>query len=140
MNLVEKALQIALDAHSGQVDKAGLPYIMHPMAVAIKQKTTDAFAVALLHDVIEDSSYTADDLKKEGIPQHILDALILLTHDKDEPYMEYVSKIKSNELAKAVKLADLQHNSNLSRLSSVTDADIERQRKYAEAIALLRKE
>ena len=137
MNLVEKALQIALDAHRGQVDKAGMPYIMHPIAVAIQQKTTDAFAVALLHDVMEDSPYTAEDLKNEGIPQNIIEALLLLTHDKNEPYMEYIGRIKSNKLAKSVKLADLRHNSNLSRLQHVSEADKKRVEKYAVAIAIL---
>lgn len=138
MNLVEKALQIALDAHSGQVDRAGMPYIMHPIAVAVRQKSTDAFAVAVLHDVMEDSEYTADDLRKHGIPEHIIEALILLTHAEGEPYMDYVKKIKSNELAKVVKLADLEHNSILSRLPNITEADIARQHKYAEAIRVLK--
>lgn len=137
MNLVEKALQIALDAHSGQVDKAGMPYIMHPIAVASQQKTEDAYVVGLLHDVMEDSAYTEKDLKTQGIPDHIIEALRLLTHDKNEPYMEYIGRIKSNKLAKSVKLADLRHNSDLSRLQHISEDDKKRVEKYAVAKAIL---
>ena len=138
MSVVEKALQIALDAHSGQVDKAGMPYIMHPIAVASQQKSTDAFAAALLHDVMEDSEYTAEDLRANEIPEHIIEALLLLTHEEGEPYMDYVRKLKSNEIARAVKLADLEHNSKLERLPKITEADIARKQKYAEAMAILK--
>lgn len=137
MNLVEKALQIALDAHSGQVDKAGMPYIMHPIAVAAQQKTEDAFVVGLLHDVLEDSEYTEEDLEAQGIPKHIIEALLRLTHDKGKPYFSYINRIKFNELAKAVKLADLRHNSDLSRLQHVSEDDKKRVEKYAKAIEIL---
>jgi len=131
------ALRIAMSAHDGQVDRAGKPYIFHPLQVASMTDSYDALVAALLHDVMEDSDYTADDLRSAGIPDHIIDALQLLTHDKDVPYMDYVRKIKGNDLAKAVKLADLKHNSDLSRLSVVTDKDLSRVDKYKAAMALL---
>ena len=138
MSLFETALKIALEAHKGQVDKAGEPYILHPIKVARMMKSEDAQVTALLHDVMEDSAYTADDLRKEGIPEHIVSALLLLTHKKGEDYMEYVRRIKTNELASAVKLGDLQHNSDMSRLPAITDADVKRVRKYQCAMAVLK--
>ena len=133
-----KALGIAIRAHHGQKDRAGKPYILHPITVALKMDTKDEFITALLHDVMEDSNYTAEDLREAGIPEHIIEALLLLTHDKNEDYLKYVAKIKKNELAKAVKLGDLQHNSDLSRLPAITDADIVRANKYHNAMTILR--
>ena len=135
--LLSRALQIAVSAHEGQVDRAGKPYILHPLAVAASMDTEAGFITALLHDVLEDSDYTAKDLCRAGFPVFIVEALCLLTHDKDEPYMDYIRKIKDNNLARAVKLADLAHNSDLSRLSVVTDKDLERAEKYKKAIQLL---
>ena len=136
-DVLSTALRIAMNAHDGQVDRAGRPYIYHPLTVATMTDSYDAFVAALLHDVMEDSDYTADDLRMAGIPAHIVDALLLLTHDKDVPYMDYVRKIKGNDLARAVKLADLTHNSDLSRLKYVTDKDLARADKYKAAMALL---
>ena len=131
------ALRISLDAHEGQVDRAGKPYIYHPLTVATMTGSFDEFVTALLHDVIEDSTYTPADLLAAGIPEHIVEALILLTHEDDEPYLDYVRKLKCNDLARAVKLADLKHNSDLSRLPMVTDKDLERVEKYKKAMEIL---
>ncbi len=136
-DILSNALKIAVSAHAGQVDRAGKAYIFHPLAVAAKTKSFDEFVVALLHDVMEDSDYTADDLRDAGIPENIMEALCLLTHDKGEPYMEYVQRIKNNDLARAVKLCDLEHNSDLSRLPEITEKDLERAAKYKQAIDLL---
>lgn len=136
-DLMTTALRIAMKAHDGQQDRAGKPYILHPLTVASMTDSYDAFTAALLHDVMEDSDFTEEDLRSAGIPEHILDALRLLTHDKRVPYMDYVAQIKTNDLAKAVKIADLTHNSDLSRLPTITDADWERAEKYKAAIALL---
>ena len=138
VNVLTTALRIAAKAHAGQVDRAGKPYIFHPLHVAMNTGSFDEVVVALLHDVMEDYTYTAEDLRAEGIPEHILEALALLTHSKEEPYMDYVMKIKGNELARAVKLADLAHNSDLSRLPSVTEKDLQRVEKYKQAMAALR--
>lgn len=131
------ARAIAEKAHAGQVDKAGKPYINHPAHVAASVEGDKAKAVAWLHDVVEDTDTTFEDLSASGIDDDVIEALRLLTHDKSVPYMDYVAGVKSNDLARTVKLADLAHNSDLSRLSEVTDADLERVEKYRNAIALL---
>lgn len=135
--MIIKALGIAYRAHYGQKDKGGKPYILHPINVALKTKTKDAFIAALLHDVMEDSDYTADDLLKAGIPDHIVDALRLLTHEKGTDYMVYVRGLKDNEIAREVKMADIKHNSDLSRIPHVTEKDLNRVKKYKAAMALL---
>lgn len=132
------ARTIAERAHAGQVDKAGRPYIGHPAHVAASVEGDKAKAVAWLHDVVEDTPATLDDLRAAGIDDEVLAALELLTHDKTVPYMEYVAAIKENDLARTVKLADLAHNSDLSRLPEVTDADLQRVEKYRQAMGLLR--
>lgn len=138
MNDVERAVQLAIFAHKGQVDKAGKPYIMHPIAVASMQDTEEGFIVGMLHDVVEDSDLTLDDLLKQGFSNEVVGAVELLTHAKDEDYMTYVKRIKGNELARKVKLADLKHNSDLSRLPVVREKDIKRvENKYKPAIEFL---
>ncbi|MBQ3405509.1 MAG: GTP pyrophosphokinase, partial [Oscillospiraceae bacterium] len=93
--------------------------------------------VALLHDVVEDSGYTLDDLRAMGFPAEVTEAIALMTHDDAVPYLEYVAGLKSNAIARTVKLADLRHNSDITRLNEVTKADLERVEKYKKAIALL---
>lgn len=136
-DLTSTALKIAMDAHKGQVDRAGAPYILHPLTVASHMDTEAGFVTALLHDVMEDSDYTEADLNAAGIPYEILEALRLLTHDKNEPYLDYIRRIKGNDLARMVKLADLQHNMDLSRLPEVTEKDLERVEKYKKAVSIL---
>lgn len=131
------ARAIAEKAHADQVDKAGEPYIGHPAHVAASVEGDKAKAVAWLHDVVEDTSTTFDDLRAAGVDDEVLVALELLTHDKSAPYMEYVAAIKKNDLARTVKLADLAHNSDLSRLPEVTEADLRRVEKYRQAIEVL---
>ncbi len=135
--MTKKALKICFEAHKEQVDKSGMPYVFHPFHLAEQMETEDAVIVALLHDVVEDTEYTLDDIKSMGFPDGVIDALSLLTHDETVPYMDYVKKIKNNPIAKAVKLADLKHNSDLSRLSVVTEKDYTRADKYKKAISLL---
>ena len=132
------AQAIARKAHAGQTDKAGAPYIEHPAHVAAQVSGDKAKATAWLHDVVEDTPTTLDDLRAAGVDDDVIDAPELLTHDKSVPYLDYVSNLKHNDLARTVKLADLTHNSDLSRLAKVTDADRERVQKYRLAIALLR--
>ena len=131
------ARAIAEKAHADQVDKAGAPYIGHPAHVAASVEGDKAKAVAWLHDVVEDTSTTFDDLRAAGVDDEVLVALELLTHDKSAPYMEYVAAIKKNDLARTVKLADLAHNSDLSRLPEVTETDLRRVEKYRQAIEVL---
>ena len=135
--LTKKALKLCFDAHKDQVDKSGMPYVFHPFHVAEQMHTEETVVVALLHDVVEDTDYTIDDLRKMGFPEAITDALALMTHAKGEPYMTYVMRLRDNPIARTVKLMDLLHNSDLSRLDVVDDAARQRAEKYKKAIALL---
>ena len=135
--MLELALSIATEAHRGQFDKAGIDYIEHPIFVASQVDSEEEKAVALLHDVIEDSSVTAEELLNAGLPETVVTAVQILSKKKGQDYQTYLENVKSNSLARVVKLADLQHNSDLSRLSSVTDKDLERLEKYKKAIDYL---
>lgn len=134
----KKAMKIAFDAHRGQVDRAGIDYINHPLHLAEQMESESETCAALLHDVIEDTEWTLEMLAAEGMPDDVLEAIGLLTHKEGVPYMDYVESLKGNDIARKVKLADLAHNSDLSRLSEVTEADRSRAKKYADAIELLR--
>jgi (p)ppGpp synthase/HD superfamily hydrolase len=135
--MIDIALAIAKKAHAGQVDKAGVDYIQHPLYVASQVKTEQEKTVALLHDVIEDSDVTVDDLLASGLSNEVVTAVQILTKKEGQSYQEYLEKVKSNNLARIVKLADLKHNSDLSRLKSVTNTDYERVKKYKNAIRYL---
>lgn len=137
--MTKKALKLCFDAHKNQVDKSGLPYVFHPFHLAEQMTDENCVIVALLHDVMEDTDYTVDDLRTMGFCEEVLGALLLMTHKDDTPYLDYVKKLKDNPIAKTVKLADLRHNSDLSRLETVTEMDIQRVEKYKKAIALLEK-
>ena len=140
MATIEKALQIAARAHEGQVDKHGQPYILHPLRVMAAVEGEEARIVAILHDVIEDTSVTADDLRREGFGEPLLAALVRLTHRQGEPYADYVIRCKGHDIARRVKLADLEDNSRLSRTILRPDRiepDIERVRKYLLAYKFL---
>lgn len=135
--LTKKAICFAYRAHFGQTDKSGLPYICHPLHLA-EQMTDEYTAVAaLLHDVVEDTSYSLADLRAEGFPEAVLEALALLTHDPAESYAEYVARIAENPIACAVKLADLRHNSDLTRLDYVDEKALRRVEKYRKAMEIL---
>lgn len=137
--LTKKAMKVAYDAHSGQTDKSGLPYIFHPIHLAEQMQDEISACVAMLHDVIEDTSISIFDLKKEGFPEDVLDALLLLTHADGSPYMSYIRAIKTNPVATTVKIADLKHNMDLSRLSesSIDDKARKRIEKYKKALMIL---
>ena len=135
--LTKKAMRIAFDAHKDQVDRSGVPYIFHPMHLAEQMTDEERTCAALLHDVVEDTDLTFEDLAEQGIPETVIAALKLLTHDDAVPYLEYVDNIKENPIAAAVKLADLRHNSDLTRLDAVSQKDLDRVKKYSDAIALL---
>ena len=135
--MLELALPIATEAHRGQFDKAGIDYIEHPIYVASQVDTEEEKAVALLHDVIEDSPVSAEELLQAGLPETVVTAVQVLTKEKEQDYQTYLETVKKNPLARVVKLADLKHNSNLSRLSSITEKDRERLKKYKKAIDFL---
>ena len=136
-NLIDKALMLATKAHTGQTDKAGGDYITHPVYVASLVKTDEEKITALLHDVVEDSDITLEDLEQEGFPPSVVDAVKLLTKQTGTDYGSYIADIKSNPLSRAVKIADLQHNSDLSRLPKITEKDRQRAKKYKDAILYL---
>ena len=132
------ALEIALKAHKGQKDRGGKEYIYHPIAVSDMCITSKGKIVALLHDVVEDSDITIDDIKKVIPDDEILRAVLLLTKPKEDfSYEEYLKKIRECPLACEVKLADLKHNSDLSRLKKVTEKDLLRKEKYEKSILYL---
>ena len=139
-SLTKLAMQVAFDAHKEQKDKAGLPYIFHPFHLAEQMTDEVTFCTALLHDVVEDTDITFEHLSELGFTAPILDALKLLTHDKSVPYMDYIKKIAENPVARAVKLADLLHNSDLSRLDTVDEKARKRAEKYKQAVELLAKD
>ena len=136
-SMVDLALSIARKAHEGQLDKAGVDYIEHPIYVASQVDTEEEKAVALLHDVIEDSPVSAEELLQAGLPETVVTAVQVLTKKKEQDYQTYLETVKKNPLARVVKLADLKHNSDLSRLSSITEKDKERLKKYKKAIDFL---
>lgn len=131
------ARSIAEAAHAGQVDRAGAPYILHPQRVASLVDGDTAKAAAWLHDVVEDTSLTFGDLASMGVSPEVLATLRLLTHEPGVPYLEYIGRIKADPVAKAVKLADLSHNSDLLRLPTVGAEDERRAEKYRRAIEQL---
>lgn len=135
--LTNLAIRIAYKAHEGQVDDCNIPYILHPIHLAEQMKDEATTCVALLHDVVEDTDITFDQLTEYGFPDEIILALRYLTHDKQVPYMEYIEKIKENPIAKAVKLEDLKHNSDLSRYEELEDWMTKRNEKYIAAIESL---
>lgn len=133
----KKAMRLCFEAHKNQTDKSGQPYVFHPFHVAEQMPDEETTIVALLHDVIEDTSYTPDDLRSMGFDEDVLEALALMTHDKDVPYMDYVAKLRDNRIARTVKLADLRHNSDLTRLDEVDEKALQRIEKYKAAIRLV---
>lgn len=135
LNLI-RAFFIMIKAHRGQKDKAGKPYFIHPLTVALRVRGIRVKTVALLHDVIEDNKdYTYKDFS--FLDEEQLEALKLLTHKKEDSYFDYIKKIKFNKIAIEVKLSDLEHNSDLSRLKKVEEKDIKRLNKYNKAKQLL---
>ena len=131
-----KAMRLCYHVHHGQTDKAGVPYVFHPIHLAEQMEDELTTVIALLHDVVEDTEYTLDDLRDMGFEPAVLEALRLLTHDPAVPYLDYVAAIRENPAARAVKLADLAHNSDVTRLPPQL-RDPEREERYRQARKLL---
>ncbi len=134
MSTIERAVEIAARGHSGQVDKQGRPYILHPLRVMDGVDSIEAKIVAVLHDVVEDTPTTFEDLAREGFSPAILDALRLVTHDPGEPYAVYVIRCKANPIARAVKLSDLMDNTRPGRVlmrPEFLNRDLARSARYA---------
>ena len=130
MATIEKAVEIAAKGHSEQKDKSDAPYILHPLRVMSRVNSIDEKIVAILHDVIEDTAYTESDLRRAGFSDKVVDAVLCLTKKAGESYDAFVDRAKSNPLARAVKIADIEDNLDTLRLNELTDDDLERIRKY----------
>ncbi len=138
MATLERAIRIAMKAHKGQTDKYGSPYILHPLRVMGMGRTEDERIVGILHDVVEDSEWSFDDLRKEGFREHIIKALDCVTkRSEDEDYDKFVARTRTNPLAIRVKLNDLTDNMDIRRMGEVREKDIKRLNKYLRAYRLL---
>ena len=135
---LERAIVIAATAHAGQVDKGGAPYILHPLKVMLRMSTLEQRVVAVLHDVVEDCGISLDDLRKEGFSEDVLTAIESVTKVPGESYEDFVDRAAQNPIGRVVKLADLEENSDLSRIASPSWEDLERIEKYRRAIGRLR--
>jgi len=138
MSTLEKTIEIAARAHSGQVDKAGAPYILHPLRLMFAVSGENERIVAVLHDVVEDTETTLEDLREQGFGQVIIDSVDALTKRADETRVEAAVRASENPMARAVKIADVEDNMNIERISNPTARDYSRQKEYEETIALLR--
>ncbi len=137
--LTRKAMIIAYNAHQNQFDKAGVPYVYHPIHIAEQMETEEECIVALLHDTVEDTDITFEQLSKE-FDGKIVNILKLLTRNKNEDYMKYINKLKEDPIARKVKIADIIHNADETRLNKITTKDIIRRNKYKRALEILRKQ
>ena len=137
MNL-ERAIQIAVEAHAGAKDRGGKAYILHPIGVMMRCETDEEKIVAILHDVVEDTDWTFDALREEGFSETIIEALKTVTkHSDDEDYDEFVQRSLKNEIGRKVKIADLRDNLDVTRVGELTEKDIERINKYKRALKTL---
>lgn len=137
MSTLERAIAIAANAHEGQVDKAGAPYVLHPLRMMLRLTTTDERITAVLHDVVEDCGVTLETLRAEGFSERVIEAIDSVTRRPDESYDDFVLRAATNPIGRRVKLVDLQDNSDLSRIANPTIHDYERVEKYSRAIRTL---
>ena len=136
--LTKKAMILAFEKHKNQVDKSGIPYIYHPIHVAEQMTDEVSTVVALLHDTLEDTNTTKEELLNLGFSSDIVEAIQLLTKPEDMDYLEYVKLVSDNDIARNVKIADLKHNSDLSRLDDIKEKDKIRVEKYKKALDILK--
>lgn len=130
---LERAIAIAVQAHAGQQDKNGAPYILHPLRMMLRQRTAEEMMVAVLHDVVEDSEWTLDGLRAEGFPETVVHAVDCLTRRDGESYDDFLVRSQSDPLARHIKLADLEDNMDLKRLATLREQDLARLQKYHRA-------
>jgi (p)ppGpp synthase/HD superfamily hydrolase len=138
MSTLERAIAIAAEAHAGQVDKAGAPYILHPLRVMLRCRTNEERMAGVLHDVVEDTPWTLEKLRAEGFSDAVLSGVDAVTRRETESYEEFVERAGRDPIGRVVKIADLEDNSDLSRLPNPTDRDWERLEKYKRALVALR--
>ena len=138
MSTVERAVVIAAEGHAGQLDKAGNPYLLHPLRVMLRLDTDEERMAGVLHDVVEDCGWSIDDLRAEGFSEVVLRAVEAVTKREGESYDDFVTRAAADPIGRRVKLADLEDNCDLSRISNPTTKDFERIEKYKRAIAKIR--
>ncbi|QIC04487.1 guanosine-3',5'-bis(diphosphate) 3'-pyrophosphohydrolase [Brevibacillus sp. 7WMA2] len=134
MNMAVEAVLLATKAHANQQDKGGQPYILHPLRVMMYMPSDEARAVAVLHDVLEDTDVTVDDLRVAGFPKEVVEAVMILTKNPKEEYDSYITRVKHNQLARAVKIADIKDNLDLTRIAEPTEDDLACIEKYKRAL------
>lgn len=137
MSSIEKAITIAATAHAGQKDKAGLPYVFHPLRVMLAGATEEEWIAGVLHDLLEDTPWTADDLRREGFREEIVEAVVALSRQPEESYEAFITRAGRNPIARKVKLKDLADNMDLSRIPNPSPKDHARLEKYQRACAEL---
>jgi (p)ppGpp synthase/HD superfamily hydrolase len=137
MATIEDAISIAAQAHKGQKDKAGAPYLLHPLRMMLRMNSEAAMMAAVLHDVVEDTGWTLEQLREEGFPGEVLEAVDCLTHREGESYPEFVGRVQTNPIARQVKIADLEDNMNIQRINQIGAKDLERLEKYHKAWCVL---
>lgn len=138
MNMIDQALTIAVRVHAGQVDRGGRPYILHPLRLMHRCRSDEEMIVALLHDTVEDGDITLKDLIEAGFSEHVVNAVDCLTKREGEGYEQFVERICPNDLARRVKILDIEDNMNISRLNGLQMKDFERLQKYHKALGLLK--
>jgi (p)ppGpp synthase/HD superfamily hydrolase len=137
---IEDAVSIAARAHRGQKDKAGAPYLLHPLRMMLQMDTEAAMMAAVLHDVVEDTEWTLERLREVGFSEEVLEAVDCLTHREGENYEEFVERVGTNLIARQVKIADLEDNMNVRRINQLGPKELERLEKYHRAWSVLRGE
>lgn len=137
MATLEQAISLAAKQHEGQVDKANAPYILHPLRVMLNVPTIEHKIVAVLHDILEDTETTIEDLYQFGFQEHLIDAIVALTKKQGETRLEAAQRARQNPIARVVKLADINDNMDLSRIQSPTVKDFERLKEYQQVRDLL---
>ena len=135
---LEDAISIAAQAHRGQRDKAGAPYLLHPLRLMLRMDSEAAMMAAVLHDVVEDSDWTLERLREQGFAEEVIEAVACLTHRDGESYEEFVERLKANPLARRVKIADLEDNMNVLRIGRLGPKDLQRLEKYHRAWRVLK--
>lgn len=139
MSTLNQAIQIAAKAHKGQMDKARQPYILHPLRVMMSLDTEAERIVGVLHDVIEDTTITVDDLRAEGFPEYIIEALVSVTKRHTENYWDFIRRSMQNKIGRKVKLADVKDNMDWGRIANPNESDMKRMQKYQQAYYMLTK-
>lgn len=137
INRYSRVLNFIIEKHKGQVDKGGKPYVFHPITVALMCNSESEKIVALLHDILEDTDTTVEELRLIGLYQEEIEAIQILKKDVNENYFSYIEKVAENRIARTVKKADLTHNMDISRLPNPTKQDFDRVKKYAQALKIL---